>query len=52
MTLIGQPSVLSDGSQTDENVGYAGGSGKIYMDYRYTSVQVPVAAGYFSISRV
>lgn len=52
VTLIGQPSVLSDGSQTDENVGYAGGSGKIYMDYRYTSVQVPVAAGYFSISRV
>lgn len=52
VTLIGQPSVLSDGSQTDENVGFAGASGKIYMDYRYTSVQVPVAAGYFSISRV
>lgn len=52
VTLFGQPSVLSDGSQTDENVGFGGASGKIYMDERSTYARVPVAAGSFIIQRI
>lgn len=52
VTLFGEPSVLSDGSQTDENVGFAGASGKIYMDERNTYTRVPVAAGSFLIRRI
>lgn len=52
VTLFGEPSVLSDGSQTDENVGFAGASGKIYMDERNTYTRVPVAAGSFLIQRI